>query len=255
MFFKDLKPEEQQHFKNQRITLTAYRETSRRDLSKIFLVWNSNSPLTNQHKRNAISTKMSSWTREVFQEHKSLFQNVFGDKAVSKMDPHEFVAKLYLHLDKTKGLLGQAALNKLFCSGEDKEFSESYSLKTKQKVDEVLKEISILNRDTEKNLTKKDLLLTILVLEKILENGLEISNSKKFLKKIKAYDDRLVRLSREKHGQDSKSEETIKPDAAYYHEWVRLNWGEYREKRQKNLWNGIQKDFALFSIQEVKKVA
>jgi hypothetical protein len=198
---------------------------------------------------------MSSWTRELFNEFEILFKQVYGVKGVSKMDPHEFVAKLYLQLKGTSGLLGQFALNKLFQLGEGKEFSEVYCLKAKERTITALGHLNSMNRELKQGLSKKDLLISSLVVQKIIENDLEIIDYGNFLTNIQILDSKISLKSREQHGKDSEKEETQKPDAAYYHEWVRLNWGDYREKRQRKLWALIKKDYSFFSIKEVKMVA
>jgi hypothetical protein len=179
--YKDLEVGEQQSFYTSEICLTTFQTLAQKELSRVFLSLNSNSTLSNQHKRNAIQTMMSSWTREQTKNKFELMNSVFG-KTIHQMDPEEFISKLYLHCLDSSNDVGQGALNRLYESGVGKKWDEAYCNNARILTEEILDNLTTINKITK--LKKGEMLLFSLVIQKIIENRNQIIDDKKIRKGI-----------------------------------------------------------------------
>jgi len=251
-FFKDLEPSEQQAFYTSEICLTTFQTLLQKDLSQVFLSLNANSALSNQHKRNAIQSLMSLWTREQAKSKFELMNTVYK-KTMHQMDPEEFISKLYLHCVDSSNDVGQGALNRLYQSGIGKKWDEAYCNNARILTEEILDNLATINK-THK-LKKGELLCFSLAIQKIIENGNEIADDKKFTKALMKLESTLEKESRTQESNDREDGEE-NPLTSYYFEQVRLNWNQtYRSKRQETLWNAMKENLSDYGISAIKIAA
>lgn len=247
--FKDLNYQEQQRFYNSQLCITTYTDLSRKDLSKVFLSLNANAALTNQHKRNALQTMMSGWTRKMSKQHQNLMISLFGEKSLPSMKPEEFISKLYLHCDDVKNDVGDSSLNRLYQNGIGKTWHEAYSGTSKQITQEVLKNLTSLNSVIP--IPKNRKVCFVLATHSAVQSGFSIDNEQKFVTNVSKLDEKLEDLSRKKHVEDKLKDPEVSV-ASYYFEQMRLNWNhQYRFQRQNSLWEEILKDPELYGLIKV----
>jgi len=251
-FFKDLSPSVRNNFLNCRVPLTIFQDVQKRTLPRIFLSLNANESLTKQHKRNALQTPFAPKTRELVSEYKNLFTTLFGVRSLALMIPHEFVSKVYVHCTDSSGNVGQAVLNTLYLKGVDLQWREVYDSVAWKKTENIINLINSIN--SEISLSKVNLLLMVLVCEKIVDEKMIISNLKTFVETISLLDIELEKQSRAKETQDAKKGATNLSN--YYFEQKRVQWNQHcRKTRQDTLWKVILKNLAVYSISEKKEQA
>jgi hypothetical protein len=250
--YKDLEVGEQQSFYTSEICLTTFQTLAQKELSRVFLSLNSNSTLSNQHKRNAIQTMMSSWTREQTKNKFELMNSVFG-KTIHQMDPEEFISKLYLHCLDSSNDVGQGALNRLYESGVGKKWDEAYCNNARILTEEILDNLTTINKITK--LKKGEMLLFSLVIQKIIENRNQIIDDKKFVKALLKLENILEKQSRTQEASD-REDGKENPITSYYFEQVRLNWNQaYRSKRQETIWAVIKENLFDYGIAPIEMAA
>lgn len=251
-FFKDLETSEQQAFFTSEICLTTFQTLVQKDLSRVFLSLNANSTLSNQHKRNAVQTPMSSWTREQARNRFELMNSVYG-KATVQMAPEEFISKLYIHCLDGSGDVGQGALNRLYREGVGKKWDEAYCNNARILTEEILDNLTTINKIHK--LKKGELLYFSLAIQKIIESGNQITDDKKFVKALLKLEVALEKQSRTQEALDREAgiENSL---TSYYFEQIRLNWTQaYRSKRQETIWAAMKENLCDYGISPFEAVA
>tara|TARA_R100001079_G_scaffold85484_2_gene48299 strand:- start:924 stop:2072 length:1149 start_codon:yes stop_codon:yes gene_type:complete len=244
--FKDLPESVQTKFLNSQICMTVFEDVKKQDLSRIFLGLNEGESLTAQHKRNALQTEMSEWTRSEAKKHVPLFESLFGKRSLSLMKPEQFISKLYVHCTDPKADVGDGALNRLYKDGVNLSWSEAYCGFSSLKTSKILDLMTSIN--SVHNVPSKKHLCFTLVCESIVNNKMIITDESKFVSEVSKLDSKLEQDSRNKQVQDEKSGPTVK--ANYYFEQMRLNWnGDYRKRRQSTIWNEIVTQPSVYGIQ------
>ena len=244
-YFKDLPESVQNKFLNSQICMTVFEDVRKEDLSRIFLGLNANESLTKQHKRNALQTPMSKWTRDLAKDHKSLFVSLFGPKSLPLMKPEEFISKLYLHYTDSKSDVGESALNRLYKDGVNLNWAEGYCSFSSQKTSKLLDLMTAINT-VQKIPNKKHLCFT-LVCQSLIDNRFVVDDESVFITEVTNLENKLDKDSRDQQVQDEKSGLTTM--ANYYFEQMRLNWsGDYRKKRQTTIWSEIMKSPSKYGI-------
>lgn len=250
--FKDLPESVQTKFLNSQICMTVFEDVKKQDLSRIFLSLNEGESLTAQHKRNALQTEMSKWTRDLAKNHKPLFESLFGKKSLPLMKPEQFISKLYVHSTDPKADVGDGALNRLYRNGVNLNWSQTYCSFSSQKTSNILDLMTSVNT-VHKMPSKKHLCFT-LVCESIVKNKMLINDESKFVSEVSKLDSKLEQDSRNKQVQDEKNGPTVKSN--YYFEQMRLNWsGDYRKKRQTTIWNVIMANPSKYGISKLIALA
>jgi len=247
--FKDLDYLEQQRFLNSQLCITSYVDLSRKELAKVFLSLNSNSALTNQHKRNAEQTEMSSWTRNLTKQHRNLVITLFGEKSLPSMKGEEFISKLYLQCDDVRSDVGDGALNRLYKKGVDKSWLESYSGISKQATVDVLNTLTAINSVV--SLPKNKKVCFVLATHKVATSDFFVEDEQRFVSAVSKLDDNLEDRSRKQHVEDKEKDPEVSV-AQYYFEQMRLNWNhQYRFQRQESIWSEIIKDPNNYGLRKV----
>lgn len=245
VYFKDLDKSFQISFYNRTVPVLVFKDVKKQDLSKIFLSLNANSPLSDQHKRNALQTAFSYKTRNLAKRHSTLFEKIFTSNNLASMKQHELLSKIYLHLKQRDCDVGKGALNSLYRDGVGHRFEDHYCSKTWKRTEALVETLNSVCCVS--NIPAQKLLLFILVIEKLIENDLVIIDEKKFAIQLSMADDHQQKVSIEQAGRDSRTREINR--SSYYFEQVRLNWNaRTRPKRQKTIWNVIENDFKKFGL-------
>jgi hypothetical protein len=251
-FFKDLEISEQQAFFTSEICLTTFQTLVQKDLSRVFLSLNANSTLSNQHKRNAVQTPMSAWSREQAKNRFELMNSVYG-KATVQMAPEEFISKLYIHCVDGSNDVGQGALNRLYREGVGKKWDEAYCNNARILTEEILDNLTTINKIHK--LKKGELLYFSLAIQKIIESGNQITDDKKFVKALLKLEVALEKQSRTQEALDREAgiENSL---TSYYFEQIRLNWTQaYRSKRQETIWAAMKENLCDYGISPFEAVA
>ena len=255
-FFKDLDQSFQDCFKNKTIVFQQYERASRSSLPRVFKGLNSNSGLTDQQKRNATQTPFASWIREVCNNHKICFSEIFAKNAFQKMTVHETVSKLFMHIENKSCNVGRRSLDDYYEKGVDDKFENNYSVPARKKTESILNSLTFLvNSKNREKLGNNQLLALFLVLDKLHDDSefnIEDFLADEFLEMIRIADITLVIESEEQKVLDRK-QRLEKTESSYYHEKKRLNWaGQVRKERQEMLYNKFLKTIAEFSEQAAK---
>ena len=245
-YFKDLTESERQFFLNAQICINEFQNLLQKDLARVFLSLNSNSALSNQHKRNAIQTPMSKWAREMAKNHLELMKSLVGEKSFPQMKPEEFISKLYLHCDDEKSDVGDGALNKLYKKGEGKIWRECYSTQSREICEKTLEIMSSIN-GTKKIPSTKQVCFSLICSNLSISDYL-VEDEKMFVEQVIILDNRLEDESRASHVQD-KSDDPEVTTSKYYFEQMRLNWNhQYRSTRLNTIWNEIVSDPSKYGL-------
>ncbi len=208
-FFKDLEKSYRDHFMNQNVVVQRFERVLRDELPKIFKGLNSNSGLTDQHQRNACQTPFAQWTREVASQHKHMFEAILAPKSFEKMQPHQFISKLFMHIDDPMSSVGKKALDDFYEKGEgDYSFANKYSEDVKNKVQKILRTLRHIYQTLQKQKISNNNLLTLsLVLDKWYSKGLdpqEPIDGDRFVETVTNADLALLFKSKQQEVDDQK---------------------------------------------------
>lgn len=254
-FYKDLPKSFRDGFINKNIVFQKFERHLRHELPLVFKGLNSNSALTDQQLRNAQQTPFASWIRKIATKYEEMLKSFFAKNSFQKMQPHEWISKLFMHVDNNKSDVGRRALDHFYRKGDgDASFQVKYSLDAKKKVEDILMYLNQLHLTSKKEkIGNNNLLVISLVLDKILlKDGITHSAMSKlmedgdsFIKKVTDANAELIKMSKQQEVNDQNNG-IEKPTVSYYHEKSRLNWsGHARKDRQEALFKKLIKDLSL----------
>ena len=223
------------------IVFQQYERASRAALPRVFKGLNSNSKLTEQQIRNATQTPFASWIRQVCNNHRPALEKIFPKSSFQKMKPHEFVSKLFMHVESKTCNVGKKSLDDYYEKGVGDKFENNYSIPALKKTESILNSLTFLvDSKVQEKLGDNHLLSLVLVLDKLHDDrGFNIEDfvADEFLRSVREADITLVLESEEQKVLDRKKSKE-KPESSYYHEKKRLNWATpVRKDRQEMLYN------------------
>lgn len=245
VYFKDLPEQFQDSFMESEIVWQEYTLT-RAQMSVLWRRINSGASPTAQQMRNAIQTPMASWTRNMAHAYKDLWGYLYSNG--SKMKQHELVTKIYSHIDNFKNDVGKSKLDALYMKGEGKtSFSPTYNTYVKDSTEQVIQKLSqVVTSKAE----EKEVIPLILVLCKIVEEGLQIDDPVKFRTAVVKTDGALSAASHTAYGSAKQQGDEPK-ETDYYFKQCNSNWGSpARSRRQAALWKEICADLAKHGLSE-----
>ena len=228
----------------------------RHEMPTLFQGVNSGSPFTAQQYRNSIQTPFAGWTREVVGAHDQFFKSLMRASARASMKPHELISKMYMHTAVSPSQkVERGELDKLYFDGEcTAAFNIKYDDTARATVEEIMQILNQVSSVGDKSIKNAEVIPLFLAIHAVLTNGMLIEDEAVFRAAVLAKDAELAKKSRAARAKAEKHNTNVEP-SKYYEEWVRLNWGVFRAKRQDALWAEISQNPIHFSIAEVTEAS
>ena len=248
--FKDLPEQFQDSFMESEIVWQEYTLT-RSQMSVLWRRINSGATPTAQQMRNAIQTPIAAWTRSMASNYKDLWSYVYTSS--SRMQAHELVTKTYTHIDNTSNGVKREKLDALYIKGEgETSFSAAYSTYVRDATEQVVQKLKQVVTSKAK---EKEVIPLILVLCKVVEEGLQVDDPAKFRQQVVNTDESLSDASHFAYGaakqQAAKQQSEEPKESDYYFKQCNSNWGNpSRARRQATLWAEISADLAKHGLSD-----
>lgn len=170
------------------VSLTAYVNASRRDLTNLFLNINNGVSLNSQEIRNAILVPFAEWVRNMSTEYYASLSKVFPtEKQRNRRDVDDYIVSMaiYSTFDTQKSIQA-AEKDKAY---EDKSQVSESTTRTEKLIKETLKFLKYADEGFKKSSTLFNLYM---VVTHIIDNNIKIVNNKEFFEWFMSTENRLV---------------------------------------------------------------
>ena len=255
MYFHELDENIRERIVNKPVLVQIIKAATFGEVKEVFCRLNSGVALSPQEKRNAMATPIAQWSRDLADKYYDVTSKVVGTEAL-RMEDRQLIVRVGLMLSSSDLDSSDTEYNKWFEQGCGSiQLSEKYDTSILcERVPKILDIVSQSFRKNQEKMNIKNLVMLVLELNSILEEGKTIRNAFSFRNDVKNKIKSLGDASRKRLAADiaqweNNPEKHPEPRTIeYFHaQLAHLNHG----KRRNAAFNHFQDNFSSSEIQHL----